>query len=398
MTTELDLGWIDPRLRGITRQEPGPGSGLCRAVGTRLGIDPVLVRVIVALLALSGGLGVALYLWGTALTAGPTGVRPIDSILPTFSGWGRRAQQAAVVVSSIALVVAVSSITPLPWFPGVLLIVILILARRRIAGGPVGARQWAPPAAPDRPASAAESDDALIARWRATMGAAAGPARLPVVDLYGPPEPAPLPAAPRPRTAWLAGTVLVAASTAGGVGASLLLGDPVLGLGAGLILAGLLTVVHALVTRQRRMPRPVLVATVAGAAVAGFLAAQTAGPASAEFSAPGSVMTIDAAAESRTVDLSDTDFAGVDRLTIDSTLSEVTVDLTEADLGDVSEIRVDASLSEVILILPGAPSELTTGATHLSEVTVSPSFPEDAAAFDVPIVVDSIMSTVSLED
>ena len=67
MSTELDLGWLDPGLGALQRQESGMGSGLCRAIATRMGIDVVLVRVAFALLALSGGLGVALYAWGTAL-------------------------------------------------------------------------------------------------------------------------------------------------------------------------------------------------------------------------------------------------------------------------------------------------------------------------------------------
>lgn len=362
MTTELDLGWIDTRLGGLRRQEPGQGSGLCRAVAARLSVDVVLVRVVVALLALSGGLGIALYLWGTALTQGPTGVRPIDSILPSFVNWGRRAQQATVILSSVGLVAAVSSITPLPWFPGVLVIALLLLARRR--QGLVGRNQaWPPPATRPQPAGP-ESDDALVARWRATMNAAAGPAKLPVVDLYSP-EPERRPDAPKARTAWLAGTALLLVSAGAGVGAYLVFGDPVLGLGAGLILAGLLTVVHAVATRTRRVPRPVLVLMVAGAALAGWLSTQAATP-----DIPSGTYTVEAVAQERVVDL------------------------TAEDLTDVDEIRIEAVLSDLTVILPGPPDDVDTSDVHVSDLTIAPG---DGDAFEIPIIVDSTLSSVTLE-
>ena len=79
------------------------GSGLCAAIAARMGVDVVLVRVAFALLALSGGLGVALYAWGTALTRSPTGVRPMDALLPAFARWTPTAPK--VVVNQVPTVV-----------------------------------------------------------------------------------------------------------------------------------------------------------------------------------------------------------------------------------------------------------------------------------------------------
>ena len=76
MAPELDLAWLDPSLRGLTRRDAsGLGSGLCRAIAERIGVDPVLVRVALIVLILSGGLGIGLYAWGTVLTRGPSGTR-----------------------------------------------------------------------------------------------------------------------------------------------------------------------------------------------------------------------------------------------------------------------------------------------------------------------------------
>ena len=66
-------------------------------IAERIGVDPVLVRVALIVLILSGGLGIGLYAWGTVLTRGPSGTRPIDSVLPTFTTWSSLAQKAAVV-------------------------------------------------------------------------------------------------------------------------------------------------------------------------------------------------------------------------------------------------------------------------------------------------------------
>ena len=106
MAPELDLAWLDPSLRGLTRRDAsGLGSGLCRAIAERIGVDPVLVRVALIVLILSGGLGIGLYAWGTVLTRGPSGTRPIDSVLPTFTTWSSLAQKAAVVVTVILVMV-----------------------------------------------------------------------------------------------------------------------------------------------------------------------------------------------------------------------------------------------------------------------------------------------------
>lgn len=374
MTTHLDLGWLDPGLRGLRRQEAGPGTGLSRAIAARLGVDVVLVRVAFALLALSGGIGVALYLWGSALTPGRDGIRPIDAHLPTFATWSRLAQQATVVGSSLALVMLVSSATPLPWGPGVLLLGILVLARR----GKLGGRAPAPgaPAAPAATHPAAESDDHLVARWRSTMEAAAGQDRLaaslPVVDLY---SPAPArPQAPRPPAAWGTGAGILGVAVVSSAAAFVLLGSVPAALGSGMVTAGLLTVGYALVTRERRVPRPLLIALVAGMAASGWLSTQAAG----ELTAPDpGVLTVKAVADSRVIDLTDTDFT------------------------DITELRVEAVASDVTVLLPAWPTGGVADHTNvLSEVTLDPAWPSERGRdrLDVDVIVDATLSRVRIEE
>jgi signal transduction histidine kinase len=55
-------------------------AGVCGGIGERLGVDPTLVRLVFALLALAGGAGILLYL---ALWAWSTGQRPIGVIVLT---------------------------------------------------------------------------------------------------------------------------------------------------------------------------------------------------------------------------------------------------------------------------------------------------------------------------
>lgn len=370
MTTHLDLGWLDPGLRGLRRQEAGPGTGLSRAIAARLGVDVVLVRVAFALLALSGGIGVALYLWGSALTPGRDGIRPIDAHLPTFATWSRLAQQATVVGSSIALVALVSSATPLPWGPGVLLLGILVLARR----GKLGGRTAAPDAPAEQPV--AESDDHLVARWRSTMEAAAGQDRLaaslPVVDLY---SPAPArPQAPRPPAAWGTGAGILGVAVVASAAAFVLLGSVPAALGSGMVTAGLLTVGYALVTRERRVPRPLLIALVAGMAASGWLSTQAAGELTA--SDPG-VLTVKTVADSRVIDLTDTDFT------------------------DITELRVEAVASDVTVLLPAWPTGGVADHTNvLSEVTLDPAWPSERGRerLDIDVIVDATLSRVRIEE
>lgn len=214
-------------------RRPGLGSGLCRAIAERIGVDPVLVRVALIVLILSGGLGIGLYAWGTVLTRGPSGTRPIDSV-PTFTTWSSLAQKAAVVVTVILVMVSIGQVMPLPWAAGVLALVVWAWLRRRKPG--------AVPQAEDA-VDDTEDDELLIGRWRTRMASAARsaaePARpLPTVDLYS--EPAPVEGR-KPRPAWLAGLLILGAMGAVGAVLSSALGvTPMVSLAAVTIAGGAL--------------------------------------------------------------------------------------------------------------------------------------------------------------
>ncbi len=372
MSTELDLGWLDPGLGPLQRQESGMGSGLCRAIATRMGIDVVLVRVAFALLALSGGLGVALYAWGTALTPGASGVRPIHSLLPSFEGWSPTAQKAAVILTSLATVGLVSFVTPLPWGPGVILVALFVLARRGRPGGTWSRTAPAPAPAQSRPVA---SDDDLVAQWRHRMSSAAGSPRgtesLPVVDLYSPEPAVARPSVPRPKAAWLIGVGILGVAAAAGTVGALVLGSPMLGLGAALIAGGSLTALYAAVTRAKRVPRPLLVGLVLAMVAAGWLAPRAAWPSEAPLP-EAAVMTIRTVADERVIDLRAEDLTGID------------------------EVRIEAIASDVTVLLPGPPLSVTSN-EMFSDVSVETGN-STAAPLDVDVTVDATLSAVTLEE
>ena len=307
MAPELDLAWLDPSLRGLTRRDAsGLGSGLCRAIAERIGVDPVLVRVALIVLILSGGLGIGLYAWGTVLTRGPSGTRPIDSVLPTFTTWSSLAQKAAVVVTVILVMVSIGQVMPLPWAAGVLALVVWAWLRRRKPG--------AVPQAEDA-VDDTEDDELLIGRWRTRMASAARsaaePARpLPTVDLYS--EPAPVEGR-KPRPAWLAGLLILGAMGAVGAVLSLALGvTPMVSLAAVTIAGGALVLGYALLARGRRLPRLILVAVTVPLAMSGWLATQAAGPL---LPSPDAV-TYSVIAGEKTIDLTTIDTTKVDAVEI----------------------------------------------------------------------------------
>ena len=360
MAPELDLAWLDPSLRDLTRRDAsGLGSGLCRAIAERIGVDPVLVRVALIVLILSGGLGIGLYAWGTILTRGPSGTRPIDSVLPTFTTWSSLAQKAAVVVTMILVMASIGQVMPLPWAAGVLALAVWVWLRRRNPG-PL-------PQADD--VDDATDDELLIARWRGRMASAARsaaePARpLPTVDLYSGPAPV---ADPKPRPAWLAGLVILGATAAVGAVCAFALGvTPMVSLAAVTIVGGALVLGYALLARARRLPRPILVALTIPLAMSGWLATQAAGPL----------------------------LPSPDALTYTVIAGEKTIDLTGVDATTVDAVEIKAVASDVEVLLPGPVEDVRT-TSRLADVTVGP-WPGDVKPFDVTLIVDATASDVRL--
>src|ERR687894_3150216 len=78
-------------------------AGLCGGIARQWGVDPVLVRVGCALLALSGGIGLVLYLAGWLLVPieGRQTSTSEDLLGQRTSTWPREAWVAIVVVACI---------------------------------------------------------------------------------------------------------------------------------------------------------------------------------------------------------------------------------------------------------------------------------------------------------
>lgn len=270
------IGWVDPRLEGLRRPtEPGRTPGLCRAISHRTGLDLTLVRALFILLSLSTGVGIMLYGWGTVLSAGSGGRRPIDSLLPSFARWSLKTQAAVVVLSSLAFSLTFGQMAPLSFVVAVVILILLYAATSTARSLPM------PPPPPPGTAPRSTTTDFLTAAerahsiddWRAAMQQAGRhpAATLPELDLYGPqPEPVPPRDAPRAKTSWGAATgILLTGAVTFTV--AWLLGGMVLPFALGITAAamGVLTLLLALVARQIRIPRLALgiVAAFACAAI-----------------------------------------------------------------------------------------------------------------------------------
>jgi phage shock protein PspC (stress-responsive transcriptional regulator) len=210
-------------------------AGLCGGVARHWGIDPVLVRVGWALLALSGGIGVILYLAGWLLlpTDGRETAPAEDMFGDAVRKWPREVWVAIVVIACVAGFALFNGVTPFGIGPAVVVALVWYFGfyRKRMAKtGPMPppgpAAVPAPPAAPFRypgpPTAFTEAADAWqrrVAEHQATERATVPPvppwsapppsnfAPPPSVPTYGPP-PAPPSLMPDPeqvqRAAFLA--------------------------------------------------------------------------------------------------------------------------------------------------------------------------------------------------
>ncbi|MCG6566735.1 hypothetical protein, partial [Tessaracoccus sp. ZS01] len=210
-----------------------------------------------------------------------------------------------------------------------------------------------PAAAPVAPLD----DQALVEHWRRSINDAVGshraavPSRqLPTVDLYAPEEPpTPRAMAPQAKNGWWMGVaVIVAMMAASGVSAGLLGYDLSVTLAATTAAGGLVTVICALATRDRRIPRFVLAALAASIVATGWLATQT------------------VVAPAPTEDTQVVRLVG----------REGVVDLSGLQLDDQTVLRVEVVASDIELILPG-PVEAMTTTSWLADVTMAPGSPAD---------------------
>ena len=108
-------------------------AGLCSGVAQHWNVDPVLVRVGCALLAVSGGVGIVLYLAGWLLipTQG-SDKAPIEELLGVqVRSWPREAVIAVVVLGCLAAFSAMSSVTSVSLWPAVVLAGLWYVGYRR---------------------------------------------------------------------------------------------------------------------------------------------------------------------------------------------------------------------------------------------------------------------------
>jgi phage shock protein PspC (stress-responsive transcriptional regulator) len=101
-------------------------TGLCGGIAQHWGVDPLLVRVGCALLALSGGIGLVLYLAGWLLipVEGKT-VAPIDDLFGAQARkWPRELWVVIVVIASITTFATFGALTPFGAGPAIILALI----------------------------------------------------------------------------------------------------------------------------------------------------------------------------------------------------------------------------------------------------------------------------------
>lgn len=306
----------------LRRQPEGSlAGGVCTAVSERCGVDVLLVRLVVVLLALSGGMGAVGYLWAW-LVLPRAGDR--ESLLhrwvPESDGWS--ATHLVAVGMVVALLCAGLLGAALPWGfgPAMVLAAAVLLARRssarRLTGGGTSPR---PSAAPG---------------LGATVGDGQAPAQQrPVV--VGFPSGASPARAPRPRASWTWGlAVLLAAGTVDVlVRHALAWKDPALaGNAAALVVLGLAILLGALT----RLPRPRLAGVASVLLALAVLSSMVLGP----------------SLNARTMTKSYTSVAqfpsGEQRLNA----SAVTYDLTAVPTSSTGTLRVQANASRVVFVLP----------------------------------------------
>lgn len=119
-------------------------SGLCSGLAQHWGVDPVLVRVGCALLALSGGIGVVLYLAGWLLIpVEGQDKAPVDDFFgATGRRWSKEVWIALVIIACITVFTLFGSISPFGVGPAVILAVIWYFGfyKRKATGDAAGHR------------------------------------------------------------------------------------------------------------------------------------------------------------------------------------------------------------------------------------------------------------------
>jgi phage shock protein PspC (stress-responsive transcriptional regulator) len=193
-------------------------AGLCGGVARHWGIDPVLVRVGWALLALSGGIGAILYLAGwLLLPADGRDTAPAEDMFgDAVRKWPREVWVAIVVIACVAGFALFKGITPFGIGPAIVVALIWYFGfyRKRMAKADPASSPAAVPGPPVAPfrypgpptafTEAAEAWQRRMAEYQATQRATVPPvppwSGPPPANLAPPPPPAAYGPPPAPST------------------------------------------------------------------------------------------------------------------------------------------------------------------------------------------------------
>ena len=364
-------------------------AGVCGGVGRALNIDPVLIRVVIAVLTIAGGAGIPIYIAAWLLMP----EEGADST-PAQDMFGRRARPdhpwlwPVVIAIGIFCAVGISSSLKI-WpfsFPGPLIAVIAIwffLARRKNQrrqmhehshwGGhwsdqaptatPAGTTPPAGPSYPAGPASSATQsppdrpqdrpqDSATVSAEPAAAGESVWTEDDPL-GLYVDDEPAPAPtsAAARPapyrRNPWVKPVVTLAAAAA--IGIALLAGAALpMALAIGLLTLGAGMLLGAFAGRTRGL---MLLALPLALAV-------------------GATSTFTTIPDFGDLQVAPTGPIGPANPAYEIGVGSMRIDLTKATFQPGATVRAHAEVGEITLVLPPNVDVVGKAAAHVGELNV----------------------------
>ena len=360
MNELVDLGALHPQLAHLDRPADGFTPGFCRAIGSRFGIDPLLIRILFILASALSGVGVIVYAWGILLTPRVGRQALIHRLLPVFTSWSLRIQWTVIALSSTLVVAAVSQM--LSSLSSVLLLPLFALVLYSRWREP--RRRPVSPIVPssDREQPATETDP-----------------QLPVVDLYAPEAPDPQPLE-RVRCSWLGtGLVLfVGYLAATGVVVLGLLSNLLLSLSIVLGAVGVMILGWGLLVRSRRLPVVLL-----------LLAVMFAGTTAA-------LSTSEVERTTNPVEVS----SGRERLNYQFTMSDGgVVDLRYLPADSSMFVHVQTVMSEVRIMLPRPPTRNYVRAWAIDVSWPGGAVPRDhgPAAQGIQLLIDGCLSSVEVE-
>ncbi len=118
---------------GPLRRDPESAAltGVCAVAAQHCGVDPLLIRAVTVITALSGGVGVVLYagLWAMTPERGSDSA-PLDRLLPHWRTWTPKAQWGALFGLTTAFALVAGSLTPLGWGPAAVIGMLIWYANR----------------------------------------------------------------------------------------------------------------------------------------------------------------------------------------------------------------------------------------------------------------------------